>query len=113
MQNSENTFTNHPADLAKIFAIHFERVFEEETSAVNLADIRRDLSQIKYSTISEIKLSEERNQNNAPPTREEVEQSISHLKDGKAPGPDGIYPEHIKYAGQNVVTWIFFFRRTF
>ena len=84
----------------------FERVFEEETSAVNLADIRRDLSQIKYSTISEIELSEERNQNNAPPTREEVEQSISHLKDGKAPGPDGIYPEHIKYAGQNVVTWM-------
>ena len=89
---TDGTFCTDKEEELELWCEHFRPLLNRPAAAP--CD---DLDEMALAGITDSNISTD------PPNRAEIRSAIRHLKNGKAPGEDGIYPEFLKGAEEEIV----------
>ena len=108
IKNKQGKIVNEPSEKALVLTMHFEELYNIGYPPESMDRVRQSIQEIRAEeTSTSIKQQDANNYlNYICPTLHEIQRTVSHLKIRKSAGPDGVYPEHIKYAGNAAILWL-------
>ena len=92
-----------PSEKAQVHADHLQALYNTVRPAYDIRQVRSDLAALCVPEQTEEQLEKKKLEDSRPPDLEEVESAVNELRQGKAPGPDDIHPEHVKHAGPKML----------
>ncbi len=94
MRSSNGVTVRRNEEVREVWKNHFEKVMNEGMGG-----------RAEVTTMG-IKIHDERPHTQGTLERSEIMEAIRKLKSGKAPGPDGVTAEMLKYGGEIVIDWM-------